>query len=146
MTTNLAYKVIAGRWIFTAYGPDDATEEDAAEILRVLRSMDLKHVKMVTYTTGGTLSLRHRKEVNAVIGKNNPPLAVLVENPFARGVITALSWFNPAVKAFSLGDEFDAFDYVGIPEDMHDHCSEVLHGLIGEMEARRERKFKKTKS
>lgn len=140
MATNLVYKIIGGRWLFTAYGKYDATQEDAAEILRVMRTLDLKQIRMVTYTMGGTLSPQHRKEVNAVVGNNTTPLAVLVENPFTRGVITALSWFNPAVKAFAPENELDAFSYVGIPEDLYPQCSEELHRLIAEIESRQQRR------
>jgi hypothetical protein len=135
--TNVAFKIIMGKWILCVYGPLDATNEDVAEIIKVMRTLNLKQVRMLTYTMGGTLSAQQRKEINAVVEGYNPPLAVLIANPLARGVITALSWFNKNVKAFSPDDELDAFNYLGIPVDMQEQCSEELHRLIEEMESRR---------
>jgi hypothetical protein len=134
--TNVAFKIIVGKWILCVYGKRDATNDDVAEIIHVMRGLDLKQVRMLTYTMGGTLSAPQRKEINAVVEGYNPPLAVLIASPLARGVITALSWFNRNVKAFAPDDELEAFSYLGIPTDLYDLCSEELHRLIDEMEVR----------
>jgi hypothetical protein len=137
--TNVVFKIIRGRWLLCVYGKQDATNDDVSEIIKVMRTLDLSQVRMLTYTMGGTLSAQHRKEINAVVEGKYPPLAVLIGNPLARGVITALSWFNRNVKAFAPDDEFDAFAYLGIPDDLQDHCSDELHRLIDEMESRQGR-------
>lgn len=137
--TNVVFKIIKGKWLLCVYGKHDATNDDVAEIIRVMRTLDLKQIRMLTYTMGGTLTAPQRKEINAVVEGYYPVLAVLIANPLARGVITALSWFNRNVKAFAPDDEFDAFAYLGIPDDLHEHCSDELHRLIEEMENRQNR-------
>lgn len=143
--TNVAFKIIVGKWLLCVYGKQDATNEDVAEIIKVIRTLDLKQIRMLTYTMGGTLSAPQRKAINAVVDGYNTPLAVLIANPLARGVITALSWFNRNVKAFAPDDELEAFSYLGIPDDLHQHCSDELRRLIEDMEGRQSR-LKETKT
>lgn len=137
--TNVIFKIVSGKWLLCVYGKNDATDEDVAEIVRVMRNLDLKQVRMAAYTMGGTLKAHHRKQLNDVVEGKFPPLAVLIGNPLARGVITAMSWFNQNVKAFPPDDELEAFAYLGIPDDLHEHCSNELHRLITEMENRESR-------
>lgn len=137
--TNVLFKIMMGKWLLCVYGKQDATDDDVAEIIKVMRTLDLKQVRMLAYTMGGTLSTRHRKEINTVVDGKFPPLAVLIGSPMARGVITALSWFNRNVKAFAPDEEIDAFVYLGVPQELYPHCSQELHRLIDEMESRQGR-------
>lgn len=143
--TNVLFKIVMGKWLICVYGKQDATDEDVGEIIKVMRTLDLKQVRMLAYTMGGTLSTRHRKAINEVVDGKFPTLAVLIGSPMARGVITALSWFNKNVKAFAPDEEIDAFSYLGVPPELYGACSQELHRLIDDMESKQGMRLKQSR-
>jgi hypothetical protein len=53
--------------------------------------------------------------LNDWIGKDSFARAVLSDSMFVRGIITALAWFDPAIKAFSPSQLEEAYLYLNVP-------------------------------
>src|SRR5689334_9616515 len=66
----------------------------------------------IVFSDGGGPDSAQRAEMLAVFGGQMPRTAIISSNPLVRGVMTALSWFNANVKAFSPGAIGDAFQYL----------------------------------
>jgi hypothetical protein len=112
---NVAYKAV-GHWFLAAYAESPPTEDEAREILRVFKSLDLDRMRTIVVTRGGAPTAAQRKELNEVLKGRVFPAAVVSDNIMVRGVVTAMSWFNSAIKVFSLSAIDDAMRYVGVPE------------------------------
>jgi hypothetical protein len=66
------------------------------------------------FTDGGAPNSSQRRIVNEILAGRPPiPAAVVSNSALARGVITALSWFNPKIKAFAPDEVIDAYHYLG---------------------------------
>lgn len=133
---NVAFKVM-GRWLLGVYGEHDPTPEDGVECLRILRGLDLARIRILIYSKGGVPTPTQRKEMNELVKGLDIPVAVLSGSRIARGVVTALSWFNHNMKPFAPDDELDAFEYLEIPVELHDSVSQELHRLVEEVGQRK---------
>src|SRR5688572_15071290 len=80
----------------------DATDWEAylKSVRKVLERYP--NVRGVVYTLGGNPSGAQRSELNRINEGLQPRVSVMVESRIARGAVTALSWFNPSINAFSL--------------------------------------------
>jgi hypothetical protein len=94
--------------------PDDATWARAmAELGRFFAgpAADPKRVGVLVITDGGAPSTAQRKALAEVTHAAKFPVAVISTNPLVRGAITAISWVNPAIKAFAPSRWADAVAY-----------------------------------
>jgi hypothetical protein len=80
-----------------------------------LVTRDPERLRTLVFTDGGALSAVQRKQVNDFLQGRTSRAAVLTKSPIVRGVVSALSWFNPKIKTFSPGNMDDAMRHLGIP-------------------------------
>lgn len=93
--------------------PDDATWELAMkETAKQLATHPTKFAQLVV-TDGGAPSATQRKRLAEATREARYPLVVINTNPLIRGVITAISWMNPGIKAFAPNKFKDAVAHVG---------------------------------
>ncbi|MFY0537349.1 hypothetical protein [Nannocystis pusilla] len=64
-------------------------------------------------------------EANGFKGK----VSVVTLNRLVRGIVTALSWFNPNVKAFTTVQIPAAIEYLEIPKDHHERLMAEIKRL-----------------
>jgi hypothetical protein len=95
--------------IHTSRPPSDA---EWKEYVDGVASCDLETARSIVITDGGAPSAQQRKLLNDVIGGRQPPGVVISPSTFVRGVVTALSWFNPGLKAFAPEDFDKACHYL----------------------------------
>lgn len=95
--------------IHTSQPPSDA---EWKEYVEGVASLDLSTARSIVITDGGAPSAHQRKVLNDVIGGRQPPGVVISPSTFVRGVVTALSWFNPGLKAFAPEDFDNACKYL----------------------------------
>jgi hypothetical protein len=62
---------------------------------------DASRVRGFAITDGGAPNAKHRGKLNAYLKDNRIHGSVVTSNPLVRGVVTALSWVNPNIRAFS---------------------------------------------
>jgi hypothetical protein len=87
------------------------------EWLAYLRSWsghDMSRMRTLVFTDGGGPSAAQRKLATEALGGKASLTAVVSSSPMVRGVVTALSWFNPKIKAFSPDEAHHAFEYLRI--------------------------------
>lgn len=80
------------------------------------------------------ISATQRKLLRDVIVPDSP-VAVLTTSTIARGIVTALSWFNKQFKAFSPEDRLAAFRHVGLPDAMAGEVWGTMQELVKELDA-----------
>jgi len=89
--------------VHTAQPPSD-TEWKA--YIDGVASSDLQTLRSIVFTDGGAPNSAQRKTINDVLEGRPVPGIVVSPNAMVRGVVTALAWFNPGIRAFS-PDHFD---------------------------------------
>lgn len=78
---------------------------------------DLSRFSMLVVTDGGAPTGEMRNSFVGWLNKRTVPIAVISDSPMARGVVTAISWFNPKIKAFSPSRWQDALSHAGVIAD-----------------------------
>jgi len=73
--------------------------------------------RMLVITDGGAPDARQRAQLNDAWGGQPIRVAVVIpglNNPVKRGVMTALTWVNPAIDFFVAAEMKDALVYLGL--------------------------------
>lgn len=98
------------------HGQSNPDPIDWEAYLRAVRKVLERYpnVKGIVYTYGGNPSSAQRSELNKISEGLLPRVSVMVESRVARGAVTALSWFNPSIKAFSLEQIDEALEHLEI--------------------------------
>jgi hypothetical protein len=78
---------------------------------------DLSRVVSIAISDGGAPTSRQRQRVTAMVGERRLRWVLLSTSRFARGVATALSWFQPDFKAYAPHEVHRAAAFLGIPGD-----------------------------
>jgi hypothetical protein len=71
------------------------------DYLHQIRGKDLTSIGLLCFTNGGAPDPTQRQELNEVIGGRYYARAIVHRSALVRGVVLAVSWFAPGVKAFS---------------------------------------------
>jgi hypothetical protein len=129
---NVAFKVV-GDWLLAVYSENPPSEEEARLILKAFKSMDLDKMRMLVFTKGGAPTTAQRRDLNDVLRGRTFPTAVVSDAVMVRGVVTAMSWFNSAIKVFPLSATDDALRYIGIPETQYEFMRREIAKLQAEL-------------
>lgn len=117
------------------------------DYLREIRDKDLTRLGLLVFTNGGAPDPAQRHELNQVIGGRFFARAIVHRSALVRGVVLAVSWFAPGVKAFSPWTwtsaaehaRFRANELVGVANHvrrLHAGMSERIPWLDGALEQR----------
>jgi hypothetical protein len=83
----------------------------------------------LTVTEGGAPNTVQRAQINDLLAGRTFPAAIVSKSTFVRGIVTALSWFNPATKAFEPGKFTAACEHAGVlgaqRESLERHIDEM---------------------
>ena len=99
--------------VHTGQAPSD---EEWTRYVAAVERMDPEKLRTIVFTDGGAPNLEQREAINRALGGKTSPGAVVSNSMLVRGAVTALSWFNPKIKAFSPSGTAAAFAYLGVPE------------------------------
>jgi hypothetical protein len=88
------------------------SEEEWAGYIATMRKIGPEKVCGLAFTDGGAPDSKQRKLLNDVLGGRPRIAAVVSGSTLVRSVVTALTWFNPDVKAFSPDRVNDAYAYL----------------------------------
>lgn len=89
--------------VHTEYPPSDEEWED---MIQVVRKSDIANFRGICFSDGGSPNSAQRKRMNDCLRGRAPATAVVTRSALARGVVIAMGWFNPNIRAFS-PDEID---------------------------------------
>jgi hypothetical protein len=99
--------------VHTSEAPND--DDWAAWIAATRRALERTgSVRVLVYSLGGGTTSKQRSEVNELFKDRPQRVAVMLNSRLARGAVTALSWFNPQIKAFDLEQFEDACVHLSI--------------------------------
>lgn len=107
--------------LFVVVHPDrPPTDDDWTAYIRSWHPLDMGRMRTLVFTDGGGPNAAQRKLANQALRGRSSLTAVVSSSPMVRGIVTALSWFNPKIKAFSPEEALEAFYYLGMraPEEV----------------------------
>jgi len=91
---------------------------------------------ILVVTDGGGPNAMQRKQIDEMPEARDLPVAVVTASLAARGIVTAISWFGKAIKAFAPHQVPEALGYLGLaPSEAAAACATVALlklELIGE--------------
>ncbi len=85
-------------------------------ILALAAREDLAELRFLVYDEGGTIGAAQRSELIETMNGRMPMAAVMTDSPVSRGIVTAIGWFKPGIKAFQPRDFDKAARYLGLTE------------------------------
>lgn len=92
-----------------------------ADYISAVASHDPTKMRTLCFTDGGAPNSPQRKEVTATLGGHASRGAIVSASMMVRGVVTALAWFNPLIRAFSPNEIEGAVQYLGVPAEELPH-------------------------
>lgn len=101
-------------------------DEWDAYVANVTAHLDTPNGAGLAFTDGGAPNSKQRDHMRETLGVRSPRSAVISDSVLVRGVVTALSWFNPNTIAFSPARARDAFAFAGLePKHLDDFWKAV---------------------
>jgi hypothetical protein len=92
--------------------------------------------RCIVYERCDGISAVQRKRLRDVTGPFKPIVAVLTTSSMAKGIVTALSWFNKRFKAFSPEDKVGALQHIGLQPSMADSVWRLIQRLSDELDGK----------
>jgi len=116
--------------VHTSRAPSDA---EWARYIAAVGTCDVERLRTVVFTDGGAPNSEQRKLVNRALGGKTSVGGIVTGNVVVRSAVTALSWFNPKIKAFSPERTEEAFQHVGLTPDEVPAVWEIVARLRTEL-------------
>jgi len=116
-TPNMLWKYTEGMLLVVG-GTKEPTEREFQEYYKFCEERwppSSAYCMVVTGSAG--LNPKQRDAINKLIKarKLAPKVAIVTDAAMVRGVVTALSWFNPGTKAFSTAKLDEALAHLDVP-------------------------------
>ncbi len=107
-----------GDIMITIHTDRPPSDSEWREYIDSLRGRDLRALRSIVCTDGGAPTSKQRKDLNDFLGGVEVNGIVVSDSFVVRGVVTALSWYNPRIKAFTPEKIEEGLDYLHIlPEE-----------------------------
>jgi hypothetical protein len=116
--------------LHTAVAPPPVEWE---KCMALARAIPRDQLAVLVVTDGGAPNSVQRAQWNQVQGTTPVPVAVISDLAAVRGVVRAMSWFNPAFKSFSPGDLQGAAKHVRLPDDKLPALRERVRKLVTQL-------------
>jgi hypothetical protein len=115
---NMAFSVLPsvteGGLMILVHSRGSPSDQEWDGYLAEMTKHDPEKLLTLVFTDGGAPSAGQRKVVNDFLEGRTSRCAVITKSPIGRGVVSALSWFNPKIKAFPPNAIDDAMRYLGL--------------------------------
>lgn len=95
------FEFLDSQHIVMLHGAGPPPLEGWRDYLLQIRDKDLTSLGLLCFTNGGAPDPAQRQELNQVISGRYFARAIVHRSALVRGVVLAVSWFAPGVKAFS---------------------------------------------
>ena len=103
MPKTLAFRTVDNKGsVFVVVGPTTPAESEWNLLVEAHRRE--RHQRTLVVTAGGGPTAAQRKAILDVSGGKGLPAAILTDSVMVRGIVTALSWFVPRVRAYPPDD------------------------------------------
>ena len=116
MKKNMAVKVV-DRLFLVVYGARAPSEDEWGDYLKNVEHHGVVSTTQLVVTDGGAPTSAQRRSLDDLFAGRYVPVAVVSGSFPVRAMVTAMSWFNWSIRAFSPGPEGlrEALQYLAIP-------------------------------
>lgn len=110
---NIAIKVI-DRLFIVVYA-DEVADDEWDAYMDLVAKHGIDRTMQLIFTDGTVPTAAQRRDLQGRLAGRNVPVAVVSSSTPVRTVVTAMSWFNRRIRAFSPTALREAIAYLGIP-------------------------------
>jgi hypothetical protein len=111
---------------------DAPTDEEWDAMLAHYRAK--RAPRVIVFTDGGGPTTLQRGRLNDALEGMVVKTAVVTASPVIRGIVTALSWFNPGIKSFVPDRAALALSYLGLAAGEHDRVMQQVMKLSRQLQ------------
>ncbi len=131
MKRTLAYQFWERRLVILVHSKDAPSDAEWKVYTDDMRKWCQQIRGILVLSEGGGPNGVQRGELEAALGNDTfkAKTAVVTLSRIARGIVTAISWFSPTIKAFSTLQIPSALEYLEIPTKSHDGVTLAIKGL-----------------
>jgi len=117
--------------LLAVHTKDNPTEEEWSSYVDFGRKQMGNYTSSLIISEGGGPNATQRGAMNDLLEANNfkGKVSVVTLNRLVRGIVTALSWFNPNVKAFTTVQIAAAIEYLEVPKAHQDRLMAEIKRL-----------------
>jgi hypothetical protein len=102
--------------VHTKVAPSDAEWKEYIQLCKkVADDAGFPALRGLSITDGGAPTSTQRALANEFLEGRSAPTAILSSSSIVRGVVTAMSWFNPKIKSFAPVRAREALAYIDFP-------------------------------
>lgn len=131
MRPTMTHSLFKQSLFLVMHTKDNPTDEEWAEYMEFTRK-NLKQIKCtMIMTEGGGPNAMQRGALNDLFEAENfkGKVSVVTLSRLVRGIVTALGWFNPNIRAFSTIQIPAALEYLGVPASDNDAVMREIKSL-----------------
>jgi len=134
-TANSVQKfAVAGDLLISVTSAGVVSDQDWQEFTKALRTQRV--TKYLAASLGKTeASSVQRREAAQILKAKGIRTAVLTDDTFTRGLVTAVGWLGANVSAFTWSDIDSGLKYLNVTESMAERARGTLSTLRAEVEA-----------
>lgn len=107
-----------GNLVIAVHGTAPPNDPEWDEYMVVLKEAarigGVERARSLVITEGGAPNSAQRKKVNELLSGRAGLCAVISDSAIVRGVVTALNWYNPMIKAYSPAQMEQAMHYLKV--------------------------------
>lgn len=131
MKRTLAYKYWERKLVILVHSKDAPSDDEWKVYCDDVRKWCQQIRGILVVSVGGGPNGVQRGELETALGIDTykAKTAVVTLSRVARGIVTAISWFNPSIKAFSTIQIPAAMDYLDVPKKDHDAVTREINLL-----------------
>ncbi|WP_437965376.1 hypothetical protein WMF04_37940 [Sorangium sp. So ce260] len=100
--------------LIAVHGREPPSDEEWDSYMQAAGALPPTCTKTLVVTAGGGPNAKQRASINDFVSKNTLTVAICTDALLVRQIGTALSWFNPRVKAFRGNDLSAALRYLDV--------------------------------
>lgn len=133
---------IIGDLVLGVHAKENPTDADWTEYVNATQKVLETHgtVKVLAYSMGGGPNSVQRTKANELFKDRPQHVAVMLNSALVRGIVTALSWFNPMIRAFNIDQLDDACKYLELSKT----ASAEVHRMLTRLHASMDEAARKT--
>ena len=117
MVFTVLETVGGGGLMLVAHTGKPPSQQEWDRYCEALTRHDPERMTSLVFTDGGAPDGGQRKQVNDFLKGRTSACAVVASSTVVRGVVTALGWFNPMIRAYSPTEVDEALHYLGVRRD-----------------------------
>ena len=117
MNRTLAYSFFKRRLLVLVHTKDSPDDTEWAEYTASAQQWKKEVQGFLVYSAGGGPNTMQRAQLDEAISIESHPAktAVVTVSRIARGIVTAIGWFSPGIKAFGTNQLPQAIQHLGTP-------------------------------